>query len=81
MHRGDAARGTNGTSLKRKVRSLKRYLKDRVLKEIKLCIADTCIVLVEWLAKFYTEARWQRFFSNDPLENFFMIQSGVQICC
>jgi putative transposase len=37
-----------------------RYLKDRGLKGARLFISDKCLGLVEVLADFYPEARWQR---------------------
>lgn len=40
--------------------SFLRHLKERGLKGVKLCITDACMGLVESLAEFYPEARWQR---------------------
>jgi len=37
-----------------------RYLKGRGLKDVKLFISDKCLGLVESLAEFYPEAKWQR---------------------
>jgi len=37
-----------------------RYLKDRGLKGVRLFISDKCLGLIEVLADFYPEARWQR---------------------
>ena len=40
--------------------SFLRYLKKRGLKGVKLIISDACLGLVESMAEFYPEARWQR---------------------
>ena len=37
-----------------------RYLKERGLKRVNLIISDACIGLIESLADFYPEAKWQR---------------------
>ena len=37
-----------------------RHLKGRGLKDVKLFISDKCLGLVESLAEFYPEAKWQR---------------------
>ena len=37
-----------------------RYLKDRGLRGVQLIISDRCLGLVESLADFYPEAKWQR---------------------
>ena len=37
-----------------------RYLKDRGLRGVRLFISDKCLGLIEVLADFYPEARWQR---------------------
>jgi putative transposase len=37
-----------------------RYLKERGLRGVRLFISDKCVGLVESLADFYPEARWQR---------------------
>ena len=37
-----------------------RHLKERGLKGVRLVISDKCLGLVESLAEFYPEARWQR---------------------
>jgi putative transposase len=41
-------------------RNFLRHLKDRGLKGVKLVISDKCLGLIEALAEFYPEARWQR---------------------
>jgi putative transposase len=41
-------------------RNFLRHLKERGLKGVKLVISDKCLGLVEALAEFYPEARWQR---------------------
>ena len=40
--------------------SFLRYLKDRGLKDIQLVISDKCLGLLESLADFYPDAKWQR---------------------
>lgn len=37
-----------------------RYLKERGLRGVLLLVADKCLGLVESLAEFYPDARWQR---------------------
>src|SRR6202008_2685375 len=37
-----------------------RHLKERGLRGVRLFISDKCLGLVESLAEFYPEARWQR---------------------
>jgi transposase-like protein len=41
-------------------RNVLRGLKDRGLQGVKLIVSDKCLGLVEVLAEFYPEARWQR---------------------
>jgi putative transposase len=40
--------------------SFLRHLKERGLKGVRLCITDACMGLIESLADFYPEAKWQR---------------------
>jgi transposase-like protein len=40
--------------------SFLRHLKERGLKGVRLCITDACLGLIESLADFYPEAKWQR---------------------
>ncbi len=40
--------------------SFLRHLKERGLKGVRLCITDACMGLIEALAEFYPEAKWQR---------------------
>lgn len=41
-------------------RGFLRHLKERGLSDVRMCISDKCLGLVEALAEFYPEALWQR---------------------